>query len=169
MTMRQLSRRAFLKTTVAGAAVAGVPRPLRAQSKTFKIGAIHPVTGPLAEPGQACRLGAQLADPKYDPKKRKPKTLITEAKIEAFEKLIDAWEGNLRPLKNFILPAGSKGAAMLHLARCVGRRAERKVVGLATATKIPPIVVVYLNRLSDLLFVMARVENRASKDEEVDW
>src|SRR5437762_9100086 len=61
MTMRQLSRRAFLKTTVAGAAVAGVPLPLRAQPKTFKIGAIHPVTGPLAEPGQACRLGAQLA------------------------------------------------------------------------------------------------------------
>ena len=61
MTMRQLSRRAFLKTTVAGAAVAGVPLPLRAQPKTFKIGAVHPVTGPLAEPGQACRLGAQLA------------------------------------------------------------------------------------------------------------
>ncbi len=61
MTMRQLSRRAFLKTTVAGAAVAGVPLPLRAQPKPFKIGAIHPVTGPLAEPGQACRLGAQLA------------------------------------------------------------------------------------------------------------
>src|SRR2546425_6382619 len=61
MTMRQLSRRVFLKTTVAGAAVAGVPLPLRAQPKTFKIGAIHPMTGPLAEPGQACRLGAQLA------------------------------------------------------------------------------------------------------------
>jgi len=61
MTMRPLSRRAFLKTTVAGAAVAGAPLPLRAQPKTFKIGAIHPVTGPLAEPGQACRLGAQLA------------------------------------------------------------------------------------------------------------
>jgi branched-chain amino acid transport system substrate-binding protein len=61
MTMRQLSRRAFLKTTVAGAAIAGAPRPLSAQPKTFKIAAVHPVTGPLAEPGQACRLGAQLA------------------------------------------------------------------------------------------------------------
>ena len=61
MTMRRLSRRAFLKTTVAGAAIAGAPRPLRAQPKTFKIAAVHPVTGPLAEPGQACRLGAQLA------------------------------------------------------------------------------------------------------------
>src|SRR5207249_2426343 len=58
---RPLGRRPFLKTPVAGAAVAGVPLPLRAQPKPFKIGAIHPVTGPLAEPGQACRLGAQLA------------------------------------------------------------------------------------------------------------
>ncbi|HEX9822094.1 MAG TPA: ABC transporter substrate-binding protein [Methylomirabilota bacterium] len=57
----RLDRRTFLTTTMAGAAVAGFPRPLRAQPKTFKIGAVHPVTGPLAEPGQACRLGAQMA------------------------------------------------------------------------------------------------------------
>ena len=114
-------------------------------------------------------VGAQLADPKYDPKKRKPKTLITDAKIEAFEKLIDGWEATLRPLKNFILPSGTRGGAMLHLARCVSRRAERKVVALAATLKIPPIVVVYLNRLSDLLFVMARVENKGGQDEEVDW
>ena len=61
MTTHRLTRRTFLTTTVAGAAVAGVPRPLRAQPRTFKIGAVHPVTGPLAEPGQACRLGAQMA------------------------------------------------------------------------------------------------------------
>jgi branched-chain amino acid transport system substrate-binding protein len=61
MTTPPLTRRTFLKTTVAGAAVAGFPLPLRAQPKTFKIGAVHPVTGPLAEPGQACRLGATLA------------------------------------------------------------------------------------------------------------
>src|SRR5437899_12468442 len=60
MTHR-LTRRTFLETTAGGAAVLGFPLPLRAQPKTFKIGAIHPVTGPLAEPGQACRLGAQLA------------------------------------------------------------------------------------------------------------
>jgi branched-chain amino acid transport system substrate-binding protein len=60
MTSR-LSRRTFLKTAAAGAAVLGVPGTLRAQAKTFKIGAVHPVTGPLAEPGQACRLGAQMA------------------------------------------------------------------------------------------------------------
>ena len=61
MTKRQLSRRTFLRTVAAGAAVAGFPLPLRAQPKTFKVGAVHPVTGPLAEPGQACRLGAQMA------------------------------------------------------------------------------------------------------------
>src|SRR5437879_6418170 len=60
MTKARLSRRTFLGTTAAGAA-AGFPRPLRAQPKTFKIGVVHPVTGPLAEPGQACRLGAQMA------------------------------------------------------------------------------------------------------------
>jgi branched-chain amino acid transport system substrate-binding protein len=59
--MTRLTRRTFLATTLAGTAVAGFPRPLRAQAKTFKIGAVHPVTGPLAEPGQACRLGAQMA------------------------------------------------------------------------------------------------------------
>jgi branched-chain amino acid transport system substrate-binding protein len=57
----RFTRRTFLKTAVAGAAIAASPRPLRAQPKTFKIGAVHPVTGPLAEPGQACRLGAQMA------------------------------------------------------------------------------------------------------------
>src|SRR5438477_11684777 len=61
MTPSPLTRRTFLKATLAGGAIAGAPRPLRAQPKPFRIAAIHPVTGPLAEPGQACRLGAQLA------------------------------------------------------------------------------------------------------------
>jgi len=61
MASTRLNRRTFLWTTAAGTAVLGVPRPLRAQAPTFKIGAIHPVTGPLAEPGQACRVGAQMA------------------------------------------------------------------------------------------------------------
>jgi len=61
MSTSRVSRRTFLKTTVAGAAIAGFPLPLRAQPRTFKIGVVHPVTGPLAEPGQACRAGAQMA------------------------------------------------------------------------------------------------------------
>src|SRR5262245_15517336 len=60
-TTHRLTRRAWLKATAVGAALAGVPLPLRAQPRTFKIGAVHPVTGALAEPGQACRLGAQMA------------------------------------------------------------------------------------------------------------
>ncbi|MBI4563594.1 MAG: cob(I)yrinic acid a,c-diamide adenosyltransferase [Planctomycetes bacterium] len=114
-------------------------------------------------------IGAQLADPKYDPSKRKPKTLITEEKIVAFEKLIDGWETQLKPLRNFILPAGSKGGSMLHLARCVCRRAERKIVALAQHVAVPPLVIKYMNRLSDLLFVMARVENKKHGEQEVDW
>jgi branched-chain amino acid transport system substrate-binding protein len=61
MPQRRVTRRTFLETALAGAALAGLPLPLRAQPATFKIGAVHPVTGPLAEPGQACRLGAQMA------------------------------------------------------------------------------------------------------------
>ena len=61
MTMPRVSRRALLRAAAAGAAMIGFPHPLRAQAKTFKIGVVHPVTGPLAEPGQACRLGAQMA------------------------------------------------------------------------------------------------------------
>src|SRR5437762_578186 len=61
MATIRLSRRMFLRTAAAGAAVGGAPRALRARPTTFKVGVIHPVTGPLAEPGQACRLGAQLA------------------------------------------------------------------------------------------------------------
>ena len=114
-------------------------------------------------------IGAQLADPKYDPKKRKAKTLITEEKIVAFEALMDGWESKVKPLKNFILPAGSKGGAMLHLARCVCRRAERKIVALSSSVKFSPLVVKYMNRLSDLLFTMARVENHKHGDQEMDW
>src|SRR5213079_547013 len=61
MTSSPLTRRTFLKATLAGGAIAGAPRPLRAQPKPFRIAAVHPLTGPLAEPGQACRLGAQMA------------------------------------------------------------------------------------------------------------
>ncbi len=110
-------------------------------------------------------VGAQLADPKYDPAKRKEKTKITEERIVEFERMIDRWEEKLPPLKNFILPAGAKGGALLHLARTVCRRAERKMVALPAA----PLLIKYMNRLSDLLFVMARVENLRGGEQQVDW
>ncbi len=114
-------------------------------------------------------VGAQLADPKYDVAKRKEKTKITEERIVEFEKLIDGWEEKLPPLKNFIVPAGAKGASMLHLARTVCRRSERKIVALSVSVPLSSILIKYMNRLSDLLFVMARIENLKGGEQQVDW
>jgi cob(I)alamin adenosyltransferase len=114
-------------------------------------------------------VGAQLADPKYDASKRKQKTRLTEERIVELERFIDGLEAKLPRLKNFILPAGGKGGALLHLARCVCRRAERRVVALEASAKISPIVVKYLNRLSDLLFVAARAENQKAGEQQIDW
>lgn len=83
--------------------------------------------------------------------------------------MIDRWEEKLPPLRNFIVPAGAKGAALLHLARTVCRRAERKIVAISEKVAIPPLVVKYMNRLSDLLFVMARVENLRGGEQQIDW
>jgi len=114
-------------------------------------------------------VGAQLADPKHGKRKIKEKTVITEEKIAAFEALMDRYEGELPPLKGFILRCGTKGAAFLHLACTVCRRAERRIVSLSRGVSVPPIVVKYVNRLSDLLFVLARVENRRGGELQVDW
>lgn len=85
------------------------------------------------------------------------------------EKAIDAFDREIAPLKTFILPAGTKAAAALHLARTVCRRAERRVVPLFRAGKVGDGVIVYLNRLSDLLFTMARVANHRAKVADVPW
>lgn len=113
--------------------------------------------------------GAQLADPKYGERKTKPKTVITEEKITAFEKMMDRYDAELPPLKGFILRCGTKGAAALHLACTVCRRAERRIVTLSKQVAVPPIVVKYVNRLSDLLFTLARVENKRGGELQVDW
>lgn len=114
-------------------------------------------------------VGAQLADPRYGERAAKQKTAITEERIAELERWIDRFDAQLPPLKGFILPCGTKGGAMLHLARCVCRRAERKITALAAFAKIPPIVVVYVNRLSDLLFVLARVANLRQGEEQIPW
>ena len=80
----------------------------------------------------------------------------------------DTFEQDLPPLRRFILPGGSVGGAWLHLARTVCRRAERRVVGLGEAA-VDPMVVVYLNRLSDLLFVMARTASHRRGSPEAEW
>ena len=87
----------------------------------------------------------------------------------AMERAIDTFDEKLAPLRQFILPGGTAAAAALHHARTVCRRAERRVVSLARDESVPPEVVVYLNRLSDLLFTMARVANARASYRDVPW
>ena len=95
--------------------------------------------------------------------------LIPESYVERLEKDLDTLNEDLPPLKDFILPGGSEAAARCHLARTVSRRAERRVVSLAENEEVNPISVKYLNRLSDFLFVAARVIARADGGSEVLW
>ncbi len=104
-------------------------------------------------------VGANLASPKDGPAEWRVPALGDET-IHALELDIDACEGALRPLNRFIIPGGSPAAAMLHVARTVARRAERCCVKLARSEKVDPLIIQYLNRLSDLLFVLARFVNQ---------
>ncbi len=89
--------------------------------------------------------------------------------VQGIEQKIDAIERQLEPLKNFILPGGNRTAALIHFARAVCRRAERRVVQLARMERIGEAPVIYLNRLSDLLFVAARWANALSSTSEIKW
>ena len=102
-------------------------------------------------------------------KARMPVPGVEERHVEALETLMDELSGALSPLENFILPGGSPGAAQLHVARTVCRRAERQVISLARRETVGPHVVKYLNRLSDALFVMARFENQQRGIPDVLW
>ena len=95
--------------------------------------------------------------------------LIGDGEVGRLERCIDGLEATLTPLTNFILPGGSVPAAHLHLARTICRRAERRVVVLGEASPVRPEAVRYLNRLSDLLFVMARHENHSAGLQDVPW
>jgi len=115
-------------------------------------------------------LGAHLATP--DPARREKAGIpvVAEQEIELLERSIDAFEEELEPLRSFVLPGGSPAAAAFHVARVVCRRAERRVVALARAEEgIDAGGLRYLNRLSDLLFVAARVENRRAGIDEEEW
>ena len=113
-------------------------------------------------------VGARLADPGARIAERVTKAAIADAQVRRLEEAIDRLETELPPLRRFILPGGSSGGALLHLARTICRRAERRVVGLG-ADAVEPNVVIYLNRLSDLLFVMARAANHRSGVVETEW
>lgn len=103
--------------------------------------------------------GADLAVPQDG---NKPRIRMNEQHVEALEEAIEATNRGLAPLRSFVLPGGSKVAAAAHLARAIVRRAERRVVTLAAAESLNPVALRYLNRLSDLLFVMARADNEQS-------
>jgi len=113
-------------------------------------------------------LGAELATP--DPASCGT-DLISTGQIEALEAAIDKYDATLPPLRTFILPGGVPGAAWLHLARTVCRRAERHVVTLGHEkdSKLSPHVLIYLNRLGDLLFVLARAVNHVAGHADIQW
>jgi cob(I)alamin adenosyltransferase len=113
-------------------------------------------------------IGARLADPRSRIAERVTKAAVTDQDVERLEKVIDALETELPPLRRFILPGGSPSGALLHQARTVCRRVERRVVALG-ADAVDSVVVVYLNLLSDLLFVMARVANLRAGLPEIEW
>ncbi|MGI8546630.1 MAG: cob(I)yrinic acid a,c-diamide adenosyltransferase [Gemmatimonadaceae bacterium] len=121
------------------------------QRDLFAIGAL------LATPDVA-KMHEQLA-----------KARIDDERVSQLERAIDACDAELEPLTAFILPGGTPKAAALHVARTVCRRAERRVVHLQHQVELPRLAVVYLNRLSDLLFSLARVANRHAGAGEVTW
>ena len=111
-------------------------------------------------------LGSHLAS---DPEKDLPVPPLTEAMVTQLESWIDEWEAELPPLTNFILPGGHPAASTCHVARCVCRRAERLTVALAETEAVEGVVLRYLNRLSDCLFVLARRAGQLAGAEEVLW
>jgi cob(I)alamin adenosyltransferase len=113
-------------------------------------------------------LGSDLCILEED-KTRLPVPRIEERHVQALERLMDRLSEELTPLENFILPGGCPGAAQLHVARTVCRRAERLVVALAREERVGAFIVRYLNRLSDALFVMARYENKHRGVPDVLW
>ncbi len=113
-------------------------------------------------------VGARLADPRRRIAERVTKTAVTAADVERLEGFIDRLETELPPLRRFILVGGSPAGASLHVARAVCRRAERAMVALGPEA-FEPELLVYVNRLSDLLFVMARAVNRRAGVAETEW
>lgn len=106
-------------------------------------------------------LGGELSLPGH--------TILTATHVTRLEALLDDFNAKLPPLKDFILPGGSRAAGLAHVARAVCRRAERRLVTLSQQEQVPAFALQYLNRLSDLLFVLARVLNRHTGGDDVLW
>jgi cob(I)alamin adenosyltransferase len=115
-------------------------------------------------------VGAELATPPAEAGRTRPDTPgIDGQSVVRLERWIDETSAELAELRAFVLPGGTPGAAALHLARTVCRRSERAVVGLAQSDAVPEVVLAYLNRLSDLLFTLARLENHRGGVGDVEW
>lgn len=116
-------------------------------------------------------VGGELATPDVEKLASKGQSIprVSSAEVEELEAWIDTLDQELEPLRNFVLPGGAPAAAQLHLARTVCRRAERRAVSLAAEQEISEVLIRYLNRLSDLLFVMARAVNHRSQVAEPTW
>jgi cob(I)alamin adenosyltransferase len=113
-------------------------------------------------------LGARLADPSHKIAARVTKAVVESDDVKRLEDWIDLLESELPPLRRFILAGGSPSGAAFHVARTVCRRAERAIVSLGEDA-IDPEVMIYVNRLSDLLFVLARIVNARAGAREVEW
>jgi cob(I)alamin adenosyltransferase len=114
-------------------------------------------------------VGSDLATPENEKSnklniKRTPPSFYTD-----IENMIDEYDAQLEELRNFILPGGSKTAALLHVCRTVCRRAEREVVALKNSVTIGENIIIFLNRLSDLFFVLSRFENKVSNHPDIIW
>ena len=121
-----------------------------------------PVREALTEVQQALfDLGGEISIPGH--------SMLTAERVSALEGHVEDWNAGLAPLKEFILPGGTRAAAAAHLARTVCRRAERSVVALGAAEKVSDDARRYLNRLSDLLFVAGRLLNRHAGRDDVQW
>lgn len=114
-------------------------------------------------------IGAEIANPLSIGKKTKKVFKLEQGKVNELEIIIDQVDSKLKPLSNFILPGGTESASRLHFARSIARRAERKIIQLSKREKINSNIISYLNRLSDLLFVLARNENKTAKIQDRLW
>lgn len=114
-------------------------------------------------------LGSDLATPINEKNDKLKIQRVTSKFYEDIEAAIDHFDARLEALQNFILPGGSKSASLLHVCRTISRRAERKAVALNDKVKIGDNIIIFLNRLSDLFFVLARYENKCSKIHDIKW
>lgn len=139
-----------LGTAIAAGLVPEVERTLsRIQSELLNLG------------GELCLIGTGG--------RRPPRALIDQRHVDQLEAECDRFNETLGALDNFILPGGAAGASQLHLARTICRRAERRAVAFAHRVEVPEVQLHYLNRLSDLLFILARYENKARDVGDVLW